>query len=155
MSDQTHARLEVIAVGDGEEQAVLDVLNEYGLSDDGFASFPTAGMTKLELGTSYVNTQFTIGDGEDLTQRLLETAPGAFWEFIEDPVYEWLGTYHCHIPALGYYSADCDGDGQPVFNAPQVLNMTKLSELDLLKELGLPWQLEFRRLSKLLTEEES
>lgn len=154
MSDHTHGRFEIVAVADDDEaQAVLKILNDFGLSTNGFDSFPGPNGPELELGAEYIDTEFTMGQGDDLATQLLEKAPGATWEFIEDPNYEFSGTYHCHIPALGYYAASCNGEGQPVFTADQVLNMTKLSETSLIKELGLPWQLEFRRKSNLLNGE--
>lgn len=153
MGDRTAARLEVLAIGEGEEQAFLDVINEYGLSPDSEMSFPTHGVTKVEPGTDYGDYEFSCGEGATLASTLLEKAPNSTWSFTEDPAYEFLGDYYCNIPAIGFYSAPCNGEGVPVFTPDQVLNMTKLSELDLIKELGLPWLGEFARLRKLLTEE--
>jgi hypothetical protein len=55
------------------------------------------------------------------TDAMIKAAPGATWEFWEDPKYEWLGDWHGYTPSAGELGGDCDSDGNVVIDARAAL----------------------------------
>lgn len=106
MSDRTSWQMRIVACPDKTELARLrDILDEYvyGLSDP------------LTVPAELSEDEVVCGTVGELTQPIVEAAPGATWIMWEDPKYEWLGDVAVYTPELGLYTQACDSDGNPVF----------------------------------------
>jgi len=120
MGDRTAYQLTIYDLGDPEsEGAVIDVLNEYGLSREW--GMGGGNITMLDFAEQYVDDSARLGIAADLASKLIDAA-GNLITFIgwEDPVYEWLGSLTIHTADLGLYTHDCNADGMAVFTAEEV-----------------------------------
>jgi uncharacterized protein DUF3145 len=130
MADYTQFTLTVFACPEDKRAGVLAAIHERDLQlewdtrrDEG---------DKLLLGIAYTDTEFRVGDDAGLAQELVDL--GATFECWEDPKYEWLGSYHAHVPGLGLFSGECDADGNVVVSAQDLRELINQA----VDEAGLP-----------------
>jgi hypothetical protein len=93
-----------------EAAAIAQELEAIGVIDTehGGSSSPLAVGEWSEYG------DIRCGSVEDLAPGMAEAAPGAVWQFYEEPKYEWLGTCAWYHPDHGLYVAECGINGTPV-----------------------------------------
>jgi hypothetical protein len=120
MPDTTNLQLTVRAAPPEQHQAILKVINAYGLGQD-WDSAPDEGYAELELGVQYTDSQGVVGHADQIAAELIAAAPGASFIVWEDPAYEWLGVVSVYTPELGLFEADCDADGIPQFSSQAIL----------------------------------
>lgn len=144
MSDHTAYQLYVYECPDPVEQlAIVKVINDHELLDDWMGGdVPQT----LELGHNYVDNEKSVGQTADIASDLIEAAPGATFVIWEDPNHEWLGSVCMYAPDLGRYDAECDADGNPVFEISSLLEKADQQATvgDFREQLeklgGKPWQ---------------
>ena len=110
MADRTSARLIIHDCPADQVRAVLDVIRNYDLTDEGQPKDD-----RITLGESWSAYEISCGSASEIDSALQATAPGASWTVWEDPAYEWLGDIYRYVSGLGSWSAQCNADGEPVF----------------------------------------
>jgi Protein of unknown function (DUF3145) len=121
MPDTTNLQLTVHAAPPEQHQAILKVINAYGLGQDWGSFAPDEGYTELELGVQYTDGQGVVGHASQIAAELIAAAPDATFIVWEDPAYEWLGAVSVYTPELGLFEADCDADGDPQLSGQAIL----------------------------------
>lgn len=129
MVDRTSAHLRVVDCPTDQVGAVREILDRTGLHLE-FVEDDNPADHELGLGLVYMDQEIGCGVMNDVAQQLQERAPGASWEASEDPAYFWVGTVHRYTPALGWWSADCDDDGKPLFDEKGVNALVAASRID-------------------------
>lgn len=153
MGDRTCGQVTIYACPPDQVNAVLDVLDQYGLYEgDWEGTYPREPLTSLTLGEMYGDNQMSCGAADDIAAVLTDVAPGAAFEVSEDPYADWLGSLNRYTPSLGHWSAECDANGQPQFSGDVILSWldAHLSRAEIEDRLGIPWR---RALDALLPED--
>lgn len=140
MGDRTALQITIYDCPENEVNAVLDVLEEYGLAED-WDIRSASSLPELQLGETYVVNEASCGSSDEIATHLENKAPGTSFEVWEDPKYEWLGSLNRYTPTLGAFGAECDADGQPQWTADVILKLIDDAEEldDIKKSLGVPW----------------
>lgn len=107
MGDRAAACLVIYASPPDREQAVIDLLNEWGLRKEG--SLYAVVEAPLALGEAYVDDEASLTICHELGAALAEME--VTFELCQDPKYEYDGTIVIHVPGLGVYSGECDAEG--------------------------------------------
>lgn len=139
MGDTTNLQCRIYACPPEQVRAVLTALAEYHLNDD-WMSFDQMPMSALVLGRPNVSNEVSCGSADELAGTLMETAPGASFELWEDPKYEWLGSLWRYTPDLGAFSAECDADGNPQYDANWIMGRLEKGEAITPADVGVPWR---------------
>lgn len=149
MSEHTPYQLTVLDCPEAEREAVVGIINEYGLTPEWMGG---PSIEELHLGLQYTDDSASFGIAPDLAALLIERAPGATWYGWADPVDVWLGDLTMYTPTLGLFSNACDADGNAVFTADAVRKAVEeatsigsfgVPVLDpdaLARALGTPWE---------------
>lgn len=133
MGDRTWFQATIYDCPPNQAQAVLDLLDEYGVYPGDDASVPDG---HLALGTTYVNEEILCGSAQEIAARLQMDAPEAAWELWEDPKLEWLGDLRRYTPMLGAWTAQCSSQGTPVFSDDHIRSLhTRVTHPPTLHEL--------------------
>lgn len=119
MGDRTYHSLVIADCPKDQARAVLDILNEYGYSTQADVDIDTT----LALDELYFIEETNLGTSDEVAGQLMERAPGASFRASEDPKYEWLGVVSWYVPGLGLFSNTGDAQGQPVWNASEILSL--------------------------------
>lgn len=69
-----------------------------------------------------------LGRDGDILQALIEIAPSATLRVWQDPKYEYDGSIHIHVPALGTWTGQCNSDGQPYLTAYEARPMIEAED---------------------------
>lgn len=147
MGDRTNAQITVYACPPEQVQAVLGIIENYlGYNDWGDYD-GRSGV--LHLGGCFGAHEVSCGSSDEIAKQMIQDAPGAAFIVNEDPYADWLGSVNVYTPELGWYSAECDANGQPMFGVGEVRKISRLSAKDREIALGTPW-LEKDALDKLL-----
>lgn len=128
MGDRTHGAVTVFACPPEKVNIVTNAIEEFICETKGV----------LHLGETYSYEEVNLGTVDDLSSVLLDKVPECVFIMSEDPKYEFLGTLGIYTPELGWFSADCDADGNPVFNSRAIMDMVNTSTLTP-EALGIPW----------------
>lgn len=111
MDDLTHAQVSVHACPSGSVRAVLEVLQDYGLT----AVVNANGRQLLQLGDSFC-CELPLGAVSTLAAALVKAAPEAAFTAYAEPRNEWVGTTCSYVPDLGTFTAECDATGKVVLS---------------------------------------
>jgi hypothetical protein len=133
MGDRTWLQATIHDCPPNQAQAVLDVLDEYGVHPDEDIPAPDGHLT---LGTTYVNQEILCGSAQEIAARLQVDAPAAAWELWEDPRLDWPGDIWRYTPILGAWTAQCSSQGTPVFSDDHIRDLhTRVTHPPTLHEL--------------------
>lgn len=142
MSDHSAFQLTIYTCPPQYHAAVVDVLNQYGVGREWGGS---GGVTELNLGEEYVDSEARTDLPEDIAERLM-ALPDIVFCCWNDPKYEYLGTYCVYTPDLGLFTGECDAIGNVIISAPLLAKMvadaTSLEQLkaDVDAALAGPWE---------------
>lgn len=134
MGDWTSGAATIHACPPHRVRPVLDAFEEYGLIND-----DTANEKTLNVGEWYCADEIRCGSATDLADELIKYAPDVAFTVYEEPAYEWVGTFCSYVPDLGLFTADCAGDGDPMFARTEILRLDGEPAEDRQKQLGVPW----------------
>jgi hypothetical protein len=146
----TYAQLFVYDVPAGQARALLDTIDADDLDTNaGYRPHPDPGVPgtsvdltgRLVLGApGYSHEKVSVGwmFEDDLADELVQAAPGATWRAWECPADGHLGTLRVHVPGLGVFRADCDGDGTPMFSEAD-MRAVAADPAALDQAIGRPW----------------
>jgi hypothetical protein len=80
---------------------------------------------------------FCKGDGCencDDSGIIIKPAGEFAWHVHEDPAYEYMGDVFVHVPEVGYFTAECDSDGNPRVTTDALITaVNEATDLDALK----------------------
>lgn len=136
--DRTHAQLTVYDCPLDQAQAVLDVIEQFGLHPE-YDEPDTPADNALALGFSYMDHEMGCGSAQEISRTLQDVAPSASWLVSEDPFESYLGTVCAFTPDLGLWTNDCSAGGDAVFGVDAVLELVDddLSKVEIQKRLGI------------------
>lgn len=138
MSDRTYFQLIVYACPPEQQEAVLDVIDEYGLTPESAeAPEPRA----LLLDERYVYDETALGTSSEVASNLMRRAPSTAFECWEDPKYEYGGQIHRYTPELGLFEGDCNSEGQSYLTEDRIAAFLDTKAYGALgQQAGLPWR---------------
>jgi hypothetical protein len=84
------------------------------------------GLSKVDDHNEFTADEIICGTAHDVGERLPDAAPGASWELVEQPAYEYLGIAMMYTPALGLFTADCNDLGQPLVTTTAALALAEI-----------------------------
>lgn len=150
MSDRSAFTLIVYDCPPEQRAAVLEIINEHGLTED---YFDGEEETALNLGTRYGYGEMLLTAYQDVADQIIEKAPGATFECWNDPKYEYSGAVTMYAPDLGRFTSDCDADGEPYVTAPTIRKLiVNTGEEDLAlgleQALGVTWSKRFAEIAE-------
>lgn len=85
------------------------------------------GLARVEGHNEFSTGEIICGTSLDIGEQLPTAAPGASWELVEQPAYEYLGIAMMYTPALGLFTSDCNDLGQPLVTTTAALALAKLT----------------------------
>ena len=153
MSDRSAVTLWIYEIPERKAEDVLEVIEDYGFTQDWFGSDPFTVEALLE-GVDNQETFFieeaSLGTALEVSQRLedLDVAHRAH----QDPKYEWSGDLRMFHPKIGSWQGQADADGNAIVPDHQIRYYMKRSVnpvtlLDRIKEaVGITYEDRFRPL---------
>ena len=88
------------------------------------------GLSKVDNHNEFTADEIICGTAHDVGERLPDAAPGASWELVEQPAYEYLGIAMMYTPTLGLFTADCNNLGQPLVTTTAALALAEIVRQD-------------------------
>ena len=137
MGDRTNFQVQVLGCPREERAVFFDLVDDLDLADDWCPPWPRGPVERIYLAQDYVAHETSCGVVDEWATRLAESAPNAVWSAWEDPAYEWLGNYACHVPGLGLWVTECDANGAATYTSAEVRALAGTRDLERL--LGTPW----------------
>lgn len=137
MGDWTSGTVTIYTCPPRRARAVLDVLTDYGLTDDDDDA--TNDRATVQVGASYRADVFRCGDAVELADELIRCAPEVAFTVYEEPAYDWVGTRCSYVPDLGLFTTACDTHGEPMFTQSHVLKLEDEPGDVRQRQLGAPW----------------
>lgn len=127
----TGVQLHVYAVPAEQIAAVVDVIEEYGLSSS-YGDFTSAQKPQIRLGGNYGKRDTRGTCAGEIAAELIANAPAAVFHAWDDPAEDYLGSGVIYAPGLGLFEFDSNAQGQPVFTAREVQDALRFDNLDTL-----------------------
>lgn len=120
MSARSFLQAHVYDCPAGQLPAALAVLERHNLRHE---NENEGAPGQLSLHTRYVDEDMTDTAAETIARELAEAAPGASFVLWTDPPGPALGELRACTPALGMYSAECNGSGEPLLTPAAIMEV--------------------------------
>jgi hypothetical protein len=129
MSDRSYLSVWLYRVTPEKEAAVRAIIDEYGASPDDSVAPPYF----------FTAEEARIDTYDEIVTACIAADPGIAILATNDPYPPYLGGLSAYTEELGRYDHDCDGEGNPVFTAKEVLALPP-GPLSRRRALGIPWE---------------